>query len=80
MTSIIAVLSNLSHPNYVNKLDIVVNISFNNNINIYENNAVRISFFPVLIFSSSPKLNFFIKAPVATDIPAAGVASAKSQD
>ena len=61
-------------------MDIVVNISFSNNTNIYENNAVRISFFPALIFSSSPKLNFFIKAPVATDIPAAGVASARSHD
>ena len=47
---------------------------------MYENNAVLINFFPALIFSSSPKLNFFIKAPVAIEIPAAGVAKAKSHD
>lgn len=47
---------------------------------MYENKAVLISFFPALIFSSSPKLNFFIKAPVATEMPAAGVASARSHD
>ena len=32
-------------------------------------------FLPVLIFSSSPKLNFFIKIPVLTATAAAGVDS-----
>ena len=47
-------------------------------MNTYEISAVLINFLPVLIFSSSPKLNFFIKAPVAIEIPAAGVASANN--
>lgn len=80
IVSIIVVVSRASLPYHDNKFDIVVKINFNNKTKIYENNAVLINFFPVLIFSSSPKLNFFIKAPVATEIPAAGVASANSQD
>ena len=38
-----------------------------------------ISFFPVRIFSSSPKLNFFINTPVPTATAAAGVAIFNSQ-
>ena len=36
-------------------------------------------FFPILILSSSPKLNFFIKTPVPTATAAAGVDNFKSQ-
>ena len=42
-------------------------------IKAYENNEPLINFFPVRIFSSSPKLNFFIKTPVPTATAAAGV-------
>ena len=42
-------------------------------INAYENKEPFINFLPVLIFSSSPKLNFFIKIPVPTATAAAGV-------
>ena len=42
-------------------------------INPYENNEPVINFFPVLIFSSSPKLNFRIRAPEQTATAAAGV-------
>ena len=48
-------------------------------INAYENKELRIIFFPVLILSSSPKLNFFIKTPVPTATAAAGVASLINQ-
>lgn len=44
-------------------------------IKAYENKELFIIFLPVLIFSSSPKLNFFIKTPVPTATAAAGVAS-----
>ena len=69
----------ISRPSYDNKFDIVVNITLIKIINAYENNAVFINFFPVLIFSSSPKLNFFINKPVVAEIAAAGVANAVSQ-
>ena len=48
-------------------------------IKAYENKEPLINFFPVRIFSSSPKLNFFIKTPVPTATAAAGVAIFKSQ-
>ena len=69
---------NILYKSENNKLDIVVNINLNKIMNTYEISAVLINFLPVLIFSSSPKLNFFIKAPVAIEIPAAGVASANN--
>ena len=49
------------------------------NIKAYENKLPRISLFPVLSLSSSPKLNFFIKIPVPTATAAAGVAIFKNQ-
>ena len=39
----------------------------------YEKREPFISFLPVRIFSSSPKLNFFINTPVPTATAAAGV-------
>ena len=48
-------------------------------INAYENKELLIIFFPILMRSSSPKLNFFIKTPVPTATAAAGVESFKSQ-
>ena len=49
-------------------------------INAYDVSAVRISFLPVRILSSSPKLNFFINTPVAIATAAAGVAKLISHD
>ena len=48
-------------------------------INAYEKSELLIIFLPVLILSSSPKLNFFIKIPVPTATAAAGVESFKIQ-
>lgn len=42
-------------------------------MNAYENKDPFTIFLPVLIFSSSPKLNFFIKTPLPTATAAAGV-------
>ena len=64
----------------VNKFCIVDKSKSKTRINAYEINAVRISFFPTLILSSSPKLNFFIKTPAQTATAAAGVDRLTSQD
>ena len=42
-------------------------------IKAYEKSEPLIIFLPILILSSSPKLNFFIKTPVPTATAAAGV-------
>ena len=47
-------------------------------IKAYENKELFIIFLPVLIFSSSPKLNFFIKTPEPTATAAAAVERARS--
>ena len=52
----------------------IIKRSFNQ-LQTYENKLHFIRFFPVLIFSSSPKLNFFISAPAPTAIAATGVAN-----
>ena len=48
-------------------------------MNAYATNDVFTNFFPVRIFSSSPKLNFCINNPVTVPTAAAGVASFISQ-
>lgn len=48
-------------------------------MNAYENKEPVMIFFPVRIFSSSPKLNFQMNTPVPTATAAAGVANFISQ-
>ena len=80
MLFVISVLfSNTSLPFYI-KDCIADNTRSIAKMNTYENRAVFTNFFPVLIFSSSPKLNFCIKSPEPTATAAIGVASFISHD
>ena len=63
-----------------NKFCIVDKTKSITRINAYEIREVRINFFPILILSSSPKLNFFINTPEATATAAAGVERLTSHD
>ena len=62
------------------KVSIKETIKSSEIIKAYERTEVRINFFPVLILSSSPKLNFCIKKPQPIDTAAAGVEIATMYD
>ena len=57
----------------------VARIKFIAKMKAYENKEPFIIFLPVLIFSSSPKLNFLINTPLPTATAAAGVEIFKIQ-
>jgi hypothetical protein len=79
--AILSVVNEFSNKaSYVIKDFIADKIKSIAKIKPYENNEPLINFLAVLIFSSSPKLNFFINTPEATATAAAGVAIFSAQD